>query len=431
MAEEAIPANSPIRKKRQVRLAEFLTAGILLLPLLWYIPTKALSWNTAGDYLGSIGLLAVIASLMLMLRFAWLTHHAGGLENMYRLHRAFGMAAYVILLLHPLVLAHDFGWQALAPTGKSWGFVAGWLALLLLMTTLLFTFVLRPAGYAKWRNLHWLTALAYVAMLGHVIYYQRDWPLPVILVVDGLLLFGTLAPAVRYFVIDRGVVASSFRVDSVNRPIPGVIDVRLAPQRKPLVIKPGQFVFVRFLPGENYTGCAHFHPFTASSVFDDGALRLSIKANGKCTEMMQGLEAGARARVQGPFGHLFENVRQNVSIWIAGGIGITPFLARARMLDPNAGKVKLFYVVNDEAAAPYIPELRDVARSNPNFQFYPVITHGVREVSISVFDAMLPPWDDKDYVLCGPPGMTDSVRNYLTRHGVMPDHIHEEKFDFR
>jgi predicted ferric reductase len=419
------------RSFRQIRLAEMLVAAVLILPLFWYIPTKSLNLTTFGAYLGTIGLLAVIASLMLMLRFAWLTHQAGGLENMYRLHRAFGMAAYVILLIHPLVLAHDLGWQALSPAGKSWGFIAGWLALLLLMLPLLFTFVLRPRGYAKWRNLHWLTALSYLGMLGHVVFYQREWPLPVALVVDGLLLFGTLAPVIRYFVIDRGLVASSFRVAEVNRPIPGVIEVRLAPQGSPLDIKPGQFVFVRFMPGDNYTGCAHFHPFTASGVYNDGSLRLSIKANGKCTEMMQGLEPDARARVQGPFGHLFENVRQNVSIWIAGGIGITPFLARAQMLDPNAGKVKLFYIVSEETGTAYLDELRAVAQSNSNFQLYPIVTHGVREVTVSVFDAMLPPWDDKSYVMCGPPGMIEFVRGYLTQHGVTPDHIHEEKFDFR
>jgi hypothetical protein len=84
MTEAAAAAKSPIRERRQARLAELLTAGILLLPLLWYLPSKPLDWNTAGDYLGSIGLLAVIASLMLMLRFAWLTHHAGGLCKVAR-----------------------------------------------------------------------------------------------------------------------------------------------------------------------------------------------------------------------------------------------------------------------------------------------------------------------------------------------------------
>lgn len=420
---------SRIQKPDRVTMGLAMVA--FLPPLIAYASSKSLSWDSVGEFFGMLGLICIVLSLVLMLRFPVLANAVGGLEAMYRLHRRFGLAGYLLLLLHPLAFAQAMGIKGLAPLGKSWGFLAGWAALLTLMLALLFTFVLRPAGYARWRNLHWLTATAFVLMVGHVLYYEQDWSRDAMLAGNAVMLIGLIAPLARYAIVDRGMAMTTYRVDVVNRPIPGVIDLKLIPDGEALAIKPGQFVFVRFMSGRDYTGCAHFHPFTASSVYPGGGLRLSIKANGRCTEAMQRLEPGAVARLQGPFGHLFENVRENVQIWIAGGIGITPFLARARMLEKAAGgKVKLFYLY-DKGQAAFLDELQALAADNPNFDVYPLITHGLPGVATSVFDAMLPPWDDKSYILCGPPGLTENIRSYLACHGVAPSQIREEGFDFR
>lgn len=410
----------------------YLAVGLLLAAVVTtYSVEKGATPPVVGEALGAVGLLLVVACLLLTLRFPQLAQRLGGLEAMYTLHRFLGLAAYLTLLLHPILLANGKGWIALTPFNQSAPFLAGWVSLALLMVVLLFTFLLRPRGYAIWRNLHWLTVPAFLLMAWHTLHYQADWGTGAKLAVNSILLLGVLVPLARYAVVDRGLGAIRYRVTRVSHPTPGVADLTLQPTGCGLPVIPGQFVFARFIAGNNYRGCPHFHPFTASTVLDDGGLRLSIKASGPCTTMMQGLAPGAEALVQGPFGRLFDHVRRGTQVWIAGGIGITPFLARARMLGPDSGGVKLFYLFTREEDAAFLDELRVLAKQHDNFELYPVITHGLTDAHLPVLDALLPPWDDKAYVMCGPPAMIDNVRRYLEQHSVPPTSIHEERFDFR
>lgn len=85
----------------------------------------------------------------------------------------------------------------------------------------------------------------------------------------------------------------------------------------------GQFAFVTFDASEGP------HPFTiASADRGDGRLRFEIKALGDYTRKLPGrLQPGMRIRIEGPYGR-FDLARCNTQarqIWIAGGIGITPF----------------------------------------------------------------------------------------------------------
>lgn len=413
------------------KLGLLLPLGVVIPVSLIYLAVKPAGWELLGGIAGVSGALIVVISMIFMLRFPWLARWTGGMEEMYQLHREFALLGYLLLLIHPFAITGG-EWRGLNLEDKSWGFYAGWISLILFIGTLHLTFVLRARNVPHWRNLHWLTAVAFVLLVWHVISFQlKNWDLVPSLAMDLLLLLGLGLPLVRYFVVDRGAHSIRYRVAEVNRPVPNVIDLRLEPIGAPLDIRPGQFVFTRFMPSENFSGCGHFHPFTASGVNDAGRLRLSIKALGQCTRLMQNVHPGVEARLQGPFGNLFENTRRDSHVWIAGGIGITPFLARAQMIDSSGVGVKLFYLNSTDETAAFVKELKDIEREKPNFEFLPISTHGKMQIALSVFDAMLPPWDDKEYVLCGPPGLLATVRDYLERNGVPPDQIHEERFDFK
>lgn len=413
------------------RLGLLLPIGIVLPVSLIYLVVMPAGWELLGGIAGVSGALLVVMSMIFMLRFPGLARWTGGMESMYQLHREFALLGYLLLLIHPFAITAG-EWRGLNLEDKSWGFYAGWVSLALFVATLHLTFVFRARGIGFWRNLHWLTGLGFVLLVWHVVSFQiKNWTwLPAVLL-DLLLLLGLVLPLARYFLVDRGVKSARYRVVEVNRPVPNVIDLRLAPVDAPLAIQPGQFVFTRFMTGESFSGCNHFHPFTVSSVYDGGLLRLSIKALGHCTRRMQGLQPGADARLQGPYGHLFENTRRGSHVWIAGGIGITPFLARAQMIDSSGVGVKLFYLNSNDETAAFVSELKEIERQKPNFEFLPISTHGKVQIALSVFDAMLPPWDDKEYVLCGPPGLLSTVRDYLQRNGVADEQIHEERFDFK
>jgi predicted ferric reductase len=128
---------------------------------------------------------------------------------------------------------------------------------------------------------------------------------------------------------------------------------------KGLHATPGRFVLAAFFAGPQYQGCGQYHPYTISAFAPNGNMALGIKALGDCTRQLQSIRPGAEARLQGPFGSFFSEVT-GPSLWVAGGIGITPFIAALRN-GPLAHPVHLICLFREGADAPCAQELGELA----------------------------------------------------------------------
>ena len=111
----------------------------------------------------------------------------------------------------------------------------------------------------------------------------------------------------------------------------------MAPKKGLLAYEAGQFAFFSFAalsPRES-------HPFTIASAPSGENLRIIVKASGDFTsELVRAVEVGDEVRVEGAYGHLTErHCDSQQEVWVAGGIGITPFLSRAHALGDSAAKV--------------------------------------------------------------------------------------------
>jgi predicted ferric reductase len=191
----------------------------------------------------------------------------------------------------------------------------------------------------------------------------------------------------------------------------------------------GQFVVVAFFRGPRYRGCGEYHPFTISAIDKDGQIRIGVKALGDCTRRMQGLEPGVEARVQGPFGNFLLERPAKPQLWVAGGIGITPFLACLRNA-PVEHPTRLLYLYRSEADAAFRDELESLAATNAGFRLE---AHATGD-AIPDLAAILPGADEliaHECYLCGPPGLLDAAGHVLQSRGVPAAQIHFERFDFR
>jgi len=92
-----------------------------------------------------------------------------------------------------------------------------------------------------------------------------------------------------------------------------------------LQFNPGQFVFISF----NQESLSESHPFPISSGPDENLLRITIKNLGDYTKTLtEKLQKGTIAKIEGPYGVFsYKNTPNENQIWIAGGIGITPFVS--------------------------------------------------------------------------------------------------------
>ena len=137
----------------------------------------------------------------------------------------------------------------------------------------------------------------------------------------------------------------------------------MTPVARPLEFQSGQFLYATF----QQDGIPHeSHPFTISSA-PGRELRIAVKRFGDFTSLLMQLRPGARAQLEGPFGS-FRLIGDpaHTQTWIAGGIGITPFLSWARSLD-HPIPIDLYYCTPGAEQAHFLAELFDIADRSRHF----------------------------------------------------------------
>jgi ferredoxin-NADP reductase len=146
-------------------------------------------------------------------------------------------------------------------------------------------------------------------------------------------------------------------------------------------------------------------------------------------------------RLDGPFGSLtLHNKRSRAAVFIAGGIGITPFMSIIRQAthDRLPQKISLLYSNRRPEDAAFLAELEDLAESNPEFRLVATMTEmaksghrwdGERRLVDAAFirdhARDLP---DPIFYVAGPPALVEAMRRTLGEAGVDEDDIRSEDF---
>jgi predicted ferric reductase len=423
-----MPSHSRLTSNR-LTLITLLAVGALVG---WAWPQALSPWRTGGIVTGWIASGLLLVSLLLMVREPWLARWLGGLEPMYRWHHQLGVWAYVVLLVHPLAFAANdwsespaMAWAMLSPWQQGWPVWLGWASLLCMMAGLMVA--LWPGlRYARWRQLHHLLSLSVLFGAAHLVALGLDGVLLAVpLLIIGFLLW-------RVFRADYGLGAQPYAVQRVQHLSPTTVELTLqpltGPPAKPLIAAPGQFVLAAFFAGPQYQGCGEYHPYTISAVGEEGSLCLGIKALGDCTRQLQSIRPGAAARVQGPFGDFFAG-GSRPGLWLAGGIGITPFIAALRK-GPLANPVHLIYLQREGESAPYAQELGELAAQQPLLNLQ-VVDTGDTLPDLSQLLPVTSELRGLECYLCGPSALVDAAAQLLRQGGVGAPQIHFERFDFR
>jgi predicted ferric reductase len=153
---------------------------------------------------------------------------------------------------------------------------------------------------------------------------------------------------------------------------------------------------------------------------------------GDYTRALRGLEEGAEAVVEGPYGSFsHRSVPGREQIWLAGGIGVTPFLSMARSLRyANEPAVDLYYCVEHAEEAHFLDELQAVAARRGDFRVFLVPRDEVGFLTAERLARESGDLAARDILICGPPAMIESLRSQLRARGVPGERIHAEEFGF-
>ncbi len=188
---------------------------------------------------------------------------------------------------------------------------------------------------------------------------------------------------------------------------------------------PGQFAFVKF---EVQGVLNESHPFTISSHPNVAGLRFSIKQLGDYTRELSNLQNGTKVKIDGGYG-TFSNavITKPHQVWVAGGIGITPFLAMAKQL-PQGQSVDLFYSLKTKSEAVYLDELQTDSQNDPNLKLHTWYTDTQGYLTAEQILKQVAEPNNTVFLICGPPPMMSSLRSQLRILGVKNDMIQTEEF---
>jgi predicted ferric reductase len=164
----------------------------------------------------------------------------------------------------------------------------------------------------------------------------------------------------------------------------------------------------------------------------DLELRITVKGVGVYTRALRKLERGALAVVEGPYGEFsHRNVPNRDQIWIAGGIGITPFLSMARSLEDDEDlDADIYYAVETDEEALFLDELETLAARRDGLRVIPVVREKVGYLSAEKIEEASGDLATKDIMICGPPAMLENLQAQLLARGVSAERIHSEEFGF-
>jgi predicted ferric reductase len=437
--------------KLRVLLGPLWLVTLCAVPLVLWAGSAPIGPRFEGRYaaLTSVAVLSALAgtsafalNLVLGARLHPVQALFGGLEQMYKAHRLNGEIAFVLLLGHVvLILASratistSTALDLLRPSA-GWTVMAGVLAFagmtIAIVLTLfihlgheLFVYVQRSFGIV------FLGATYHVFTTGGALESSRALNL----YMASLATLGIGAYLYRSVLGNLLVRRSKFRVAGVNRLDEFVTEVVMEPGEAPLAYAPGQFVFVNFREpfSDQFPPFARnqFHPFSITSAPSERKLRITVKAVGDYTRALRSLEPGVAAVVEGPYGAFSSrDVANDSQVWIAGGIGVTPFLSMARSLNGDGPAVDFYYCVEHEPEAHFVDELRSIEREREDFRVVVVPRDREGFLTAERLAGEKPDLQSADVLICGPPEMIVGLRSQLRDRGLPSQRIHAEEFSF-
>ncbi|MEK7635301.1 MAG: ferric reductase-like transmembrane domain-containing protein [Patescibacteria group bacterium] len=429
-------------------LGYFLAWFLAILPIVIWLFIKPLSgrfvssgdiFRSLGQITGLFGMALFSVNFILSARFKFLDKVFNGLNRVYVKHHLIGIFSFCLLLFHPVFLIIQYLFISLA---AAFAFILpnslyvdlGKIALTIFILLMVFTFYWK-LKYQNWKNTHKFLGIVLVLGIFHMVFVTSDISNNVLLKYYMIGLSGL--GVISYF---YGTVLKiykkkeyKYKLEKVVKINDSVVELTLIPLSEKIKFLAGQFVFLRM---EIDGILSESHPFSITSHPGNGDLSLGIKTLGDYTSMVYLSKPGVICKIEGPFGVFsFVKAKSKKQIWIAGGIGITPFLSMARQIgtggnEMNQYKVDLFYSVKNENETAFKDELSQISAKNNNFRFHQHFSDKEGYISAEYVFNKSGDILEADIFLCGPADFMKSLRDQFIKLGFNNNKIHSEEFNF-
>jgi NAD(P)H-flavin reductase len=192
---------------------------------------------------------------------------------------------------------------------------------------------------------------------------------------------------------------------------------------KPINYVPGQFCVIKM------DGFEKEHPFTFVKPANGKKIEFTIKSMGEFTEAMHNMNIGDKIEVKEPEGESLnfdKSVKEDV-VFLAGGSGITPFMAALRYMIQEDMKNQATLIFSNRKKEDIIFE-KELEEMSKKYRIKVIHTltkdnedsfkykHG--HIDKEMLETYIQNIDKKIIYICGPPGMVEDLRKKLKEMGV-------------
>ncbi len=375
-----------------------------------------------------------------------------GLDKILKFHGTITICADLLLIFHvvlKLQFFFDFNLQFyLGITAISIFFIVIFITTLLMVKTYtesinifkrISSFILKKTGlqYQNIKLFHNLTFIAIIIIAVHItlasstqesnlrIYFILGW----LVIVSMIYLKNKI---IKPMILKR----KYFTITEIKKENDNVVTLNMQlPPKSKFFYKAGQFAYFKFLNGNPGR---EEHPFSFSGPAGEN-ISITIKKIGDWTNNLDTVKAGDKVAVDGPYGIFsYTRVKKDKElVFIAGGIGITPFLSMLRDIINKRitiNKITLIWQVSSIKDLIYKNELSGYEKKIDNFKFIPIVSKDEKWDGLSGrldLDKLnqIKTSKNTECFICAPYSMMKSTIKNLKIAGIKKRSIHYESFN--
>lgn len=209
---------------------------------------------------------------------------------------------------------------------------------------------------------------------------------------------------------------------------PGVISFRFDPNGY-AKWQAGQY-YVYFLPGALLDPRLPLRPFSVSAAPSEGHLQITTRVSdnpSKLKQQLLKLKPGSKVIAAGPYGFFTLEKPAGKYVFIAGGIGITPFRAMLQEFASRAAmpEVTLLYANRDPNVL-FQTELDALAKMYPKLTIHYLLEP--ERIDADSIKKYVPELAVPTYYLSGPKPMVQATAELLTKLGVPAGQVKRDSF---
>lgn len=391
-----------------------------------------------GQGTGIIGAQLFAVALLLTVRHRYIEYFFGGLDKLIVIRHYIGFIAFALLVVHPLVLAvRSVGISAqdivqyFIPINKTlpktFAIYSAALALLITGITSLGIIL----SYRALKNAQHFMGFAFFLGTLHMFFVPSTIQTDLVLKYSCLGMAGVGLLAFVYTLVLRKFFTPhyTYTVSCIETIGQHIFEVTLNPIGKKITSIPGQFIIVSFVDSQSVSD--EEQPFTISGIEDTGEIRLTVRGVDGYRKSLESLQVGNTAHIEGPYGEFYYGYGAQSQVWVAGGIGVTPFVSMAEDLfrqETIDYRVDFYYSVHTHADAVYQELFTAVMQKHPSFIFHLVPSDTMGYVTGEGIMREVKDATTRSFFLCAPPSMMAALTESLSMFGINKKNIYLEKF---